>query len=327
MLTDSYGRHINYLRLAVTDRCNLRCFYCMPEAGIDWLSREALLTWEEMLRLCSMLAAEGVNKVRITGGEPLVRKGIMPFLKQLSDIEGVTELTLTTNGVITAPLVPELKAMGIKSVNLSLDTLDRDRFLAITHRDELDKVLATLHTFLQHDIAVKINAVVMAGRNTDDLLPLATLARDLPIGVRFIEEMPFNGGSHTASIEWDYLRIMDTIRQAYPGLEKITDGAHSTSLNYTVPGFKGTIGVIPAFSRTFCGTCNRIRITPQGIMKTCLYEGGGLDLRTLLRNGTPDKEIVATIQTAITGKYRDGRQAEEISHAMGIHESMATIGG
>jgi cyclic pyranopterin phosphate synthase len=299
----------------------------MPEEGIDWLAREALLTWEEQLRLCRILAAEGVNKVRITGGEPLVRKGIMPFLHQLAATTGITDLALTTNGVVTAPLVPELKKLGIKAVNLSLDTLDRNRFQSITCRDELDKVLATLDALLQNDIAVKINAVVMAGRNTGDLLPLAELSRDMPVAVRFIEEMPFNGGSHTASIEWDYVRIMETIRQAHPTLEKLTDGAHSTSFNYAVPGFKGTIGVIPAFSRTFCGTCNRIRITPQGIMKTCLYEGGGLDLRTLLRNNATDQQIITAIQAAISTKYLDGRQAEQISHAMGIHESMATIGG
>lgn len=327
VLTDSYGRQINYLRLAVTDRCNLRCFYCMPGEGIDWLSREALLSWEEMLRICNLLAREGVNKIRITGGEPLVRKGIMPFLQQLSAINGISELTLTTNGVVTAPLVPQLKQIGIKAVNLSLDTLDRERFKSITCRDELDNVLATLHTLLAQDIAVKINAVLMAGSNTDDILPLVQLTEKLPVSVRFIEEMPFNGGSHTANLEWDYVRIMAHINSEFPKLIKIADGANSTSLNYSVPGFKGNVGVIPAFSRTFCGSCNRIRITPQGVLKTCLYEGGGLDLRNLLRNAATDLQIISAIQTAIAGKYRDGRQAEQISHAMGIHESMATIGG
>src|ERR1043165_1659703 len=165
MLRDNHGRIINYLRLAVTDKCNLRCFYCMPEEGIDWLSRSELMSYEELMRMCTLLVRNGISKIRITGGEPFVRKDIMSFIGGLSRLEGLNELTLTTNGVLTAPLVPELKKLGIRSVNLSMDTLDRNRFFAITRRDELPAVLHTLDQLLLHQVQVKLNAVVMEGKN------------------------------------------------------------------------------------------------------------------------------------------------------------------
>ncbi len=213
LLLDNHNRPINYLRLAVTDRCNLRCHYCMPEHGLQWLSRADLLSYEEMLRLCRVLIGLGIQKVRITGGEPFVRKDLMKFLTELSRIEGLQQINLTTNGVVTAPLVPEFKKIGIRSVNLSLDTLDRERFFQITRRDELPQVMATMDALLRHDIAVKINAVVMDGQNTDDIIPLAQITQHLPVDVRFIEEMPFNGGDHfNARPLWDHHRILDTLR-------------------------------------------------------------------------------------------------------------------
>src|SRR5438045_1459556 len=188
----------------------------MPEEGIDWLSRSELMTYEEMLRICSLLVKLGVNKIRITGGEPFVRKDIMKLLTSLSMIQGLEQITVTTNGVLTAPLVPELKKLGIKSVNLSLDTLDRNRFFSIAKRDELPKVLDTLGQLLRHNIDVKINAVVMDGKNTQDILPLVGLTKDLPVSVRFIEEMPFNGGdSYYTKLQWNYIHILETIKEKY----------------------------------------------------------------------------------------------------------------
>jgi cyclic pyranopterin phosphate synthase len=161
-------------------------------------------------------------------------------------------------------LVPELKKLGIHSVNLSLDTLDRNRFFAITHRDEFPAVMETLEQLLKHGIDVKMNAVVMEGKNTDDIIPLVNLAKDLPVSVRFIEEMPFNGGDkHYTSLHWDHVRILDTIKAHFPAIQKLQDPAFSTSYNYQIPGHKGTVGIIAAYTRSFCGTCNRIRITPR----------------------------------------------------------------
>ncbi|MBX2907881.1 MAG: GTP 3',8-cyclase MoaA [Taibaiella sp.] len=323
LLTDNHNRPITYLRLAVTDRCNLRCFYCMPEEGIDWLGRKELMSYEEMVRICAVLAANGVNKIRITGGEPFVRKDIMSLLSTLAATPGVDELTLTTNGILTASYIPELKRLGIRSVNLSLDTLDRNRFFAITRRDELPAVLHTMETLLAHGIQVKINAVVMDGRNTQDIADLVALTRDLPVSMRFIEEMPFNGTGELRPLLWDHLKILEAIRAAYPGIQKAADPAHSTSFNYQIPGHKGDVGIIAAYTRSFCGTCNRIRITPQGMLKTCLYDGGVVNLRDLLRSGATDAQLLATLQDAISHRARNGHEAEQNA----THESMAAIGG
>lgn len=329
MITDRFGRTINYLRLAVTDKCNLRCFYCMPQEGLDWLSRKELLSFPEMLRICSLLVKMGVEKIRITGGEPFVRKGIMPFLADLSKLNGLRRISVTTNGVLTAPLVPELKKMGIQSVNLSLDTLDRDRFFAITYRDELEQVLQTLEQLLRHGMDVKINAVVMEGKNTQDIHALAALTKELPVQMRFIEQMPFNGREAGFSgIVWNHLRILQELQQHYPGIRKLVDPPFSTSYNYQIPGHQGSIGIIAAYTRSFCGSCNRIRITAQGMLKTCLYGEGVLNIRDMFRTGLPDEAIQTDLLRAIQNREQDGWKAEEKSmqkHAM--HESMASIGG
>jgi molybdenum cofactor biosynthesis protein A len=301
----------------------------MPEEGLNWLSRSELMTYEEMLHICGLLIKMGIQKIRITGGEPFVRKDIMQMLSALAKIHGLNELTITTNGVLTAPLVPELKKIGVRSVNLSLDTLDGGRFFAITKRDEFARVMETLDELLKHDFDVKINAVVMDGKNTQDIIPLANLTRELPVSVRFIEEMPFNGDGHAYSgIKWDYIRILDEIRHLYPDVTKLTDAAYSTSYNYQIPGHKGNIGIIAAYSRTFCGTCNRIRITPHGDLKTCLYDGGVLNIRDILRSGADDKYVESALLNALSHRAKDGREAE---HSRNIndpaHESMATIGG
>jgi cyclic pyranopterin phosphate synthase len=295
----------------------------MPEEGIDWLSRADLMTYEEMLRICGALVKQGINKIRITGGEPFARKDIMSLMAGLAAMDGLHELTLTTNGTITAPYVPELKRLGVRSVNLSLDTLDRDRFFAITRRDELPAVLHTMETLLHHGIAVKLNAVVMDGRNTDDIIQLVELTRDLPVSVRFIEEMPFNGAGELRSPLWDHVRITQHIRDHFPDLTKVPDPLFSTSYNYTIPGHKGGVGVIAAYTRSFCGTCNRIRITPQGMLKTCLYDNGVLNVRDLIRAGRTDDEVINSITAAIGQRAANGFEAEKNA----THESMAAIGG
>ncbi len=329
MLIDNHGRKINYLRLAVTDRCNLRCFYCMPEEGLNWLSRTELMTYEEMLRSCALLVKMGIEKIRITGGEPFVRKDIMQLLTALSKLDGLKELSMTTNGVLTAPYVAEMKALGVKSVNLSLDTLDANRFFTITRRDEYANVMATLDELLKHNIDVKINAVVMEGKNTEDIIPLVELTKELPVSVRFIEEMPFNGDGHNYSgLQWDYLHILEKIRDKFPNIEKLTDPAYSTSYNYHIPGHQGSIGIIAAYSRTFCGTCNRIRITPQGELKNCLYDDGVLNIRDIIRGGAGDEELEQNLLKAFSHRVKDGWEAERNRfEKTGVHESMATIGG
>jgi len=331
MIYDNHNRPITYLRLAVTDRCNLRCFYCMPAEGIKYLPKHQVLTYEEMERIVRVLARLGVDKVRITGGEPFVRAGLMDFLHRLAKIEGIQDLSLTTNGVLTAPHVDQLAALGVRSVNLSLDTLDRGRFRQITRRDELPAVLNTLDALLEAGIQTKINAVVMDGQNTQDLIPLANLTRSLPVAVRFIEEMPFNGeGSHYPVLNWTYRRIVDELRSQFPDLQKWADTPFSTSTTYQIPGHHGTIGVIAAFSRTFCGTCNRIRLTAKGTLKTCLYDDGVLDVRALLRSGVSDEVLTTAFLQAFAHRPASGFEAEQnVSRRFGgpVSESMASIGG
>ena len=329
VLKDNHGRKINYVRLAVTDRCNLRCFYCMPENGLHWLERKELMTFEEMMNICSLLVKMGITKIRITGGEPFVRKDIMQLLSGLSRLENLEQLTITTNGVLTAPFVPELKKIGIQSVNLSIDTLDRGRFFSITRRDELPNVLQTLEALLLHGIETKINAVVMEGKNTEDIISLAEFTKDMPLSVRFIEEMPFNGSeAHSPGLHWNYIRIIEKLKEKYPGLKKIPDPPYSTSCNYQVPGHQGKIGIIAAYSRSFCGSCNRIRITPVGELKTCLYDDGVLNIKDEMRKGLSDDELKTILLNAFGHRPKDGFEAEQKRKEKNpVHESMATIGG
>lgn len=328
-LYDNHGRRINYLRLAVTDRCNLRCFYCMPEEGIKYMPKAELLTYEEMMRLVRLLVSLGIDKIRITGGEPFVRKDMPDFLAALSRLEGLKQINITTNGTTTAALVPQLAQMGIHSVNLSLDTLDKDRFFKITRRDNFDQVMKTFDALLQHGINTKINAVVMEGQNIEDLVPMAEMTRDLPVSVRFIEEMPFNGeGQHYDQLHWHHVNILAHLKESFPDLEKLPDPPSSTSYNYRIPGHKGSIGIIAAYTRTFCGTCNRIRITPQGSLKTCLYDNGVFNIRDLMRAGATDEQITDTFLDALGNRAKDGWEAErKRGFDVPVKESMAKIGG
>lgn len=301
----------------------------MPKEGLNWLSRTEILTYEEMLRICTLLIRMGVDKIRITGGEPFVRKDIMQFLGELSHNPQLRDLSITTNGVLTAPLVPELKKLGVRSVNLSLDTLDRDRFFAITYRDELDKVMQTLEQLLRYNLEVKINAVVMEGKNTQDIQALAALTRELPVKVRFIEQMPFNGrNAGFSGITWNHARILQELQLHYPAITKIQDPPFSTAYNYHIPGHKGDVGIIAAYTRSFCGTCNRIRLTAQGMLKTCLYGEGVLNLRDMARTHTGDEALMQALQQAVYHREEDGWKAEGISvRNHPVHESMAAIGG
>lgn len=328
-LKDNHGRTINYVRLAVTDRCNLRCFYCMPEEGIQYVKKDELLSFEEMERLMRIMVPMGIHKVRITGGEPFVRKEMMDFLRVLSKMPGLDKISITTNGTVTAPLVGELKNLGIHSVNLSLDTLDKQRFFQITRRDLFDEVMSTLWALLDSGIKTRINIVVMEGQNIEDIIPMVELTQNFPIDVRFIEEMPFNGsGLHYEGWQWNHVRILDHIRSSFPSITKIQDPPHSTSYNYAIPGFQGTIGIIAAYSRTFCGTCNRIRVTPQGTLKTCLYDDGVFNLRDFMRAGCSDEQLKETLLQALSHRAKDGWEAEKNRlSGLPIHESMATIGG
>lgn len=299
----------------------------MPEERIQYLPKKEILTFEEMQRIVGILARLGITKVRLTGGEPFVRNDLMQLIRHIVEIPGIRDVHLTTNGILTAPHIPELKQLGISSVNLSLDSLDKKRFFEITRRDEFDNTWETLQLLLKHEIPLKINAVVMEGKNIDDIIPLVELTRDTPIDVRFIEEMPFNGkGSEIQVLRWNHNRIIGHIGEHYNEIRRLDDPANSTSYNYRIAGFKGTIGIIAAFSRTFCGTCNRIRVTARGDLKTCLYGEGVLDLKTLMRTGATDEAIIDQLIHAFSNRAKDGFEAEKLSSGT-VYQSMSTIGG
>jgi cyclic pyranopterin phosphate synthase len=296
-LLDNHGRELTYLRLAVTDRCNLRCTYCMPAEGINYMPERELLSWEEMFRLTRILHEMGIKKVRITGGEPFVRNGLLDFLTNLAGLKDL-EICLTTNGVFIGEYIEALKKLGVRHINLSLDSLDRDRFHQITRRDDFAKVYANLIRLIDAGFQVKINAVVMQGKNEDDILALTEFAREHPVSVRFIEEMPFNGsGLVEEKLFWNHTRILERIRSQFPDLKARPFLFGETANTYDIPGFKGNVGIIAAFTRTFCGSCNRIRLTAKGQVKTCLYDDGVFDMKPYLRSEVSDEEVKAQFLT------------------------------
>jgi cyclic pyranopterin phosphate synthase len=243
-------------------------------------------------------------------------------------VEGIKDIHLTTNGILTRPHISELKSLGIASVNLSLDTLNKERFKLITRRDEFENTWETLQLLLKHEIPLKINTVVMEDKNIEDIASMVELTKHHPISVRFIEEMPFNGeGNHYAKLKWTHKEILGHIKLFYPSIQKVRDAENSTAYHYQIPGYLGNIGIIAAFTRSFCGTCNRIRITAQGVLKTCLYDDGVLNIKSLMREGNSDEEIRKELLKTFGNRPKDGFEAEEKRIGSPAIESMSTIGG
>lgn len=328
-LEDNFGRQIKYLRLSVTDRCNLRCFYCMPAEGINYLPKKELLTYEEMLRIAEIFSNIGIEKIRITGGEPFARKDLIEFLEELSRNTNLSSISLTTNGILTRPFLPRLKELGINQINLSLDSLSRENFHKITRRDEFNNVMETFRQLLALDFKVKINAVVMDGINDHEIIDLAKLAQKYPVSVRFIEEMPFNGSKKVSGgIKWTSTKILGRLKNAFPDIRKVISPANSTSDNFIFDGALGNVGIIAAYTRSFCGTCDRIRITSTGEMRTCLYGSNVLNIKDQLRSGADDKMIASEIFRVVQKRAKNGFEAELIRDKDNpIGESMSIIGG
>jgi GTP 3',8-cyclase len=325
-LYDSYGRPMEYLRLAVTDRCNLRCFYCMPHEGMDFVARKELLTYEEMVRLTRILVEMGVKRIRITGGEPFVRKNMYGFLKRLAAIDGLDKVNITTNGAVADRHIPFLKEIGIDTINLSLDTLDKERYEAITRRDFYDSAISTYKAVLAAGINLKVNMVVMADKNLDDIIPMAMLTKDDKVNIRYIEEMPFNGTGERDVDFMNHQAILKHLEQNLPKLTLLSSAPGSTSTNYAIDGHQGSVGIIAAWSRTFCGDCNRIRVTATGQLKNCLYDNGVLNLKRLLSDGSSDSMIKEAVLKAYGQKHKGGHESEK-KQSRSISESMSSIGG
>jgi len=303
-LRDGHGREIGDVRISVTDRCNFRCQYCMPAEGLPWLQRAEILSFEEIERLVRILAAMGVGKVRITGGEPLVRRDLPRLIAMLREVAGVEEIALTTNGYLLERHAEELVGAGVDRFNVSIDSLQRDRFYELTRRDALPRVLAGLQRLAELPAAhpIKVNAVAIRGFTEAEALPFARFARDHPYEVRFIEFMPLDA-DHSWSAD-QVLRgeeIRAAIEAEHP-LEEVERGAHSTSRVYRFADGAGTIGFVNPVSEPFCAECNRIRLTAEGRLRTCLFSLGETDLREPLRGGASDREIATALRAAVWRK-------------------------
>jgi len=297
-------RIINYLRLSLTDRCNLRCIYCMPEEGVRFIPHEEILSYEEMLRLVSIAVLAGIRKVRLTGGEPLVRKDVLPFIKKLSEVPGLEEITLTTNGVLLKEFAQGLKECGICRINISMDTLRPDRFRRITGRDYFDRVWEGIHEAERVGFdPIKINVVALKGINDDEITDFARLTLKNPYHVRFIEFMPVgdrNGWCNERFISVDDIR--DRIRALGPLDPVPHETLDGPAQRYILRGAKGEVGFIGALSNHFCDRCNRLRLTAEGHLRGCLFSDQECDLKTPLRQGKREGEILKLILETIRRK-------------------------
>ena len=326
-LRDKFGRKISYLRLAVTDRCNLRCQYCMPAHGIEIVDRKELLSYKEMYRITRVLSELGVNKVRLTGGEPFVRRDFVKFLESLSFNDKLEEINITTNGALISKHIDKLEALNINAVNLSMDSLYKEKFAQITRRDVFENVYDTFEKLEKSKLKLKLNVVVQSGFNTNEIIDFVELSKEKDIAVRFIEEMPFNGKGQRAMQEvWNFNKIITHIQNNYTEVVSLSSKKSSTSKNYKIPNYKGTFGIIPAFTRTICSDCNRIRITSTGMFKNCLFDGGVFNVRDFIRNGASDNELKELFIKTVHHKPKNGFIAEA-ERSDDVSESMSTIGG
>ena len=327
-LVDNFGRQMEYVRLAVTDRCNLRCQYCMPAQGIDIVPRQELLTFKEMYRLIRVLTELGVHKVRLTGGEPFVRKDFVGFLEMLSHNDLLEAINITTNGALISQHIDRIEKLGkVKDINLSIDSLSREKFAKITRRDAFPEVYKTLELLEKSSLNLKLNIVVQSGINTDEIVDFVRFTKDKNVAVRFIEEMPFNGkGQRKMEENWTFNRILNEIKTAFDVKELVSEKS-STSRNYSIENHLGTVGIIPAFTRTICNNCNRIRITSTGTFKNCLFDDGVFNLRDFMRKGASNEDLKALFLSLVKEKPANGFIAEANREDGAASESMSTIGG
>ncbi|NXJ38031.1 MOCS1 protein, partial [Ciconia maguari] len=325
-LTDSFGRQHNYLRISLTEKCNLRCQYCMPEEGVQLTPKSELLTTQEIITLARLFVKEGVEKIRLTGGEPLIRPDVVDIVGQLYKLEGLKTIAVTTNGINLARLLPRLKEAGLNAINISLDTLVPAKFEFIVRRKGFHKVMEGIHKATELGYRpVKVNCVVMRGFNEDELLGFVDFTKDLPLDVRFIEYMPFDGNKWNFKKMVSYKEMLDTIKQRWPELEKLPCEASSTAKSYKVPHFQGQISFITSMSEHFCGSCNRLRITADGNLKVCLFGNSEVSLRDHLRSGASEEALVQIIGAAVGRKKKQHAGMFNISQMK--NRPMILIGG
>lgn len=323
-IVDDFGREHTYLRISITDRCNLRCFYCMPEEGIELTDKPNIMTLEEIVDISEVFTKLGVDTIRLTGGEPLVRKNVDYLVRELAKL-GVT-LKLTTNGIVLDKYFDVFREVGLRKINISLDTLEKSKSVFITKRDYFDRIMENINKAIDYDFDIKLNIVLIKGVNDMEINDFIELTEGQDIGVKFIEFMPFKGN------KWDWDKgvskeeILDTAKSKFGDIEKLEDPKHSTSANYKVKGFKGRFGIVSTITNPFCAGCNRIRLTADGKMKNCLFATSETDLLTPFRKGDSIDDIILS---AIKEKKfsRDGMDVEMEKEHYEQNRSMIEIGG
>jgi cyclic pyranopterin phosphate synthase len=326
MIEDSFGRVHDYLRISLTDNCNFRCFYCMPEEDYDFTPASRLMQPDEILAVAKIFVAQGVKKIRLTGGEPLVRKDAPLIISELGKLP--VELVITTNGTRIAEMLPVLISAGITTVNVSLDTLQREKFLLITRRDAFEQVRENINLLLQNHISVKINMVVMKGLNDTEIKDFISWTKCQAIEIRFIEFMPFTGNKWTSNKMFSLEEILSVIQQDF-AVFPAKGNPNDTAKHFAIPSHKGSFAIISTMTAPFCSTCNRMRLTADGKLKNCLFSEEETDLLTALRNKQP---ILPLIQASIWSKKKElggqlNKQFDQIN-VQDIHNrSMITIGG
>ena len=325
-MLDKLNRKIDYLRISVIDRCNLRCVYCMPEEGIESIPHDEILTYDEILRICEIVSELGIRKIKITGGEPLVRKDIENLIRDIKNIDKIEQVTLTTNGILLHEMLDDLYDAGIDAINISLDTLNKDNFKKITRRDGLEKVLMSIDKAYDLGIRVKINCLAIRDFNLRELVEIASFAKDREIDVRFIELMPIGFGKKYTQIDND--EILSILESRFGTFEIVTEKrGNGPAKYYRNQNMKGCIGFISAISHEFCESCNRIRLTSSGFLKLCLHYNKGIDLKEPIRNGISDEDLKKLIHDTIWNKpisHKFGHASEEQDIEL---KNMVQIGG
>ncbi len=325
LLLDSHNRIIDYLRVSITDLCNLRCVYCRPPEGVKLVSHDDILRYEEILTLIGLARDMGVRKIRVTGGEPLVRRGVLDFLRKLAQMKGIEDIGLTTNGILLAGMAAQLKAAGLTRINISLDSLRRDTVKAITGFDCLDRVMDGIKSAIRHGLSpVKINVVLLKGINEADVPAFAALTLKHSVDVRFIERMPF-GTEQVANppAPFSALAALDMISDRLGTLESLErNSLDGPATMFKLKGAKGRIGIIDPVTGHFCGTCNRMRLTARGALRPCLLSSREIDIKTPLRAGISKAELARVLREAVMSK-----PIGKPTSAPGLYDAMSMIGG
>ena len=329
ILTDSLGRKHNYLRISLTEKCNLRCTYCMPSEGVQLSPRQHLMNADEVYEIAKVFVANGVNKIRLTGGEPLVRKDFKEILKRLSTLN--TTLSITTNGILVDRFIEDFKTYGLNNINVSLDTLNEEKFNHITRRNQFTKAYNNIHLLLKNGFKVKLNIVLIKGFNDNEIIDFIELTKDLSISIRFIEFMPFDGNNWNKSKLVTQSEILDQTTNHFgtKQLIKLENEQNFTSRDYKISGHKGEFGIISSVSNPFCDGCNRIRLTANGKVKNCLFSNNETDILGALRSQKPIEDFIAKAifkKLAVRGGMNSFEQLNDPKKHSN-NRSMITIGG